>query len=109
MQDALIYQLGDIAAEAQRQFQLLYAHIDPVIGINRQLREQGFAVDIMTIDCHVTHKRITLLLEDANPNNARYQFGHSHQDPASHFTPIALNQLNTAGFLTLMQQGLVAV
>ena len=45
MQDALIYQLGDIAAEAQRQFQVLYAHIDPVIGINRQLREQGFAVD----------------------------------------------------------------
>jgi len=52
-QDALIYRLADIAGLAQQQFQEQHSHIDPVIGVNRQMRNQGFAVDLLTIDCVV--------------------------------------------------------
>ncbi len=108
MKNTLIYQLGDIAGLAQAQFQAAYHHIDPVIGINTQLRKSGYAVDIMTIDCHVSKKRITLLLEDAKPETAGYQLGRSDQDPASHFEPIKISELTQQGFFNLMVKGLGA-
>ncbi|WP_156312433.1 hypothetical protein [Marinagarivorans algicola] len=107
MKNTLIYQLGDIAGLAQAQFQATYQHIDPVIGINTQLRKSGYAVDIMTIDCHVSKKRMTLLLEDAKPETAGYQFGRSDQDPSAHFEPIKISELTQQGFFDLMVKALV--
>lgn len=106
MENALIYTLGDIAGLAQAQFQGRYQNIDPIIGINRQLRNSGFAMDIMTIDCAVSKKRITLLIEDAKPDTAGYQLGRTDQDPSSHFTPINISELNQQGFFALMEKGL---
>lgn len=108
MNDALVFRLADIAALAQQQFQAKYAEIDPVIGINRQLRKQGFAVDLMTIDCHVSKHRVTLLLEDAKPELAGYQFGRIDQDPESQFETIAVAALTQQGFYDLMVRGLAA-
>lgn len=107
MDNDLIYRLGDIAGQAQAQFQAAYQHIDPVIGLNRQLRQQGFAVDIMTIDCNTSKQRITLLIDDKTPHSAGFQFGQIDQDPAAQFTPIALSALNQQGFYDLMVKGLV--
>ena len=107
MENALIYTLGDIAGLAQAEFQSKYQNIDPIIGINRQLRNSGYAVDIMTIDCAVSKKRITVLIEDAKPDTAGYQFGRTDQDPSSHFTPINMSMLNQQGFFELMEKGLV--
>ena len=107
MENALIYRLADIAALAQKQFQEQYRNIDPIIGINRQLRKQGFAVDLMTIDCHTSQKRVTLLIEDAKPDSAGYQFGMINKDPSNHFESIAMAELNQQGFYDLMCRGLV--
>ena len=108
MNDALIYRLADIAALAQNQFQEIYLDIDPVIGINRQLRAQGFAVDIMTIECHVSQKRVTVLIEDAKPKSAGYQFGRRNEDPSGHFETIPITALTQQGFYDLMCRGLAA-
>ncbi len=108
MENALIYQLGDIAALAQKKFQDQYRNIDPIIGINRQLRKQGFAIDIMTIDCQASQKRVTLLVEDAKPESAGYQFGKISQDPDSHFESMAIAELSPQGFYDLMCRGLVS-
>jgi hypothetical protein len=107
VENALIFRLGDIAALAQKQFQDKYQNIDPIIGINRQLRKQGFAVDIMTIDCQVSQKRVTLLVEDAKPDSAGYQFGRIDKDPGAHFEPLLITDLNQQGFYDLMCKGLV--
>lgn len=107
MENALIFQLGDIAGLAQKQFQEQYKNIDPIIGINRQLRKQGFAIDIMTIDCAVSQKRVTLLIEDAKPESAGYQFGEINKDPDNHFEMMAVDALNQQGFYDLMCRGLV--
>ena len=103
----LIYELGDIAALAQAQFQARHKHIDPVIGINRQMRKQGFAVDLLLIDCHVSKKRITLLIEDAKPDTVGYQFGYNDKSPTSGFAPMPVAQLTEQGFLELMEKGLI--
>lgn len=108
MDNALIFQLGDIAGLAQKQFQEQYQNIDPIIGINRQLRKQGFAIDIMTIDCPVSQKRVTLLFEDAKPESAGYQFGEINQDPGNHFETMLVVELNQQGFYDLMCRGLVS-
>lgn len=104
--DALVYTLADIAGLAQRTFQAEFQHIDPVIGVNRQMRTQGFAVDILTIDCVVHKNRITLLIEDAKPDHVRYQFGKTDQDPSGAFTPMLLSALDEQQFLALMVEGL---
>ncbi|HEY7773570.1 MAG TPA: hypothetical protein VIC26_10315 [Marinagarivorans sp.] len=108
MNDALVFRLADIAALAQQQFQARYADIDPVIGINRQLRKQGFAIDLMTIDCHVSKRRVTLLFEDAKPEVAGYQFGWTDKDPESQFESMPVSSLTQQGFYELMCRGLVA-
>jgi hypothetical protein len=105
--NALIYVLGDIAALAQLQFQARHKNIDPVIGINRQMRKQGFAVDLLLIDCHVSKKRITLLIDDAKPDTVGYQLGYNDKSPSSGFSPMPVAQLTEQGFLELMERELV--
>lgn len=105
-QEALVYRLADIAALAQLQFQQQYLHIDPIIGVNRQMRAQGFAVDLLTIECAVTKKRITLLIEDGKPQQVQYQFGRADQDPSGEFESVMLTELDQQRFFELMVAGL---
>lgn len=108
MTNTLAYKLADIAALAQQEFQQAYRHIDPIIGINSQMRSQGFAMDIITIDCNTSKKRITLLLEDAKPESAGYQFGSTNKDPQPKFESIGIDQLSQQGFYQLMCRGLAS-
>ena len=101
-QDDQIMRLGDIAALAQLQFQQDYSDIDPVIGINRQMRKQGFAVDILTIDCIVSKKRLMILFEDAFPLRVKYQASTVDGDPGMEFSNIALSELDQRKFYDLM-------
>ena len=105
--EALVYRLADIAALAQLQFQQQFEHIDPIIGVNRQMRAQGFAVDLLTIECAVSKKRVTLLIDDSQPEAVKYQFGRTDQDPASEFKTTSLATLDQQWFLEVMVAGLV--
>lgn len=104
--EAQVYRLADIAALAQLQFQRQYEHIDPIIGVNRQMRIQGFAVDLLTIECAVSKRRITLLIQDASPDIVQYQFGRADQDPSGEFESLKLSDLGQQCFFELMVAGL---
>ena len=106
-QEALVYRLADIAGLAQAEFQQQFADIDPIIGVNRQMRKQGFAVDLLTIDCAVNKNRVTLLIEGAQPDSVRYQFAKTDQDPLGDFEQLQLNALDQQKFFELMVAGLV--
>mgnify|MGYP003665038028 CR=1 FL=1 len=51
-----IYALAEIAEAAQVEIQASCPLTDPVIGVSRNLRDAGFAVDVMTIDCFKSGK-----------------------------------------------------
>jgi hypothetical protein len=97
-----VFDLSDIATEAQHSFQQQFSHIDPVIGINRGMRERGFAADLLTIDCIKSKKRITFLLNDSEPNIVSYQLGFTDVDPSQHFETITLEKLNGDSITALM-------
>ena len=105
--NAPIYRLADIAALAQLQFQQKHTHIDPVIGVNRQMRKQGFAVDLLTIDCMVSKQRITLLYEDAHPNTIKFQFATVDGDPGESFEQVEYSLFDQTMFYQLMEKGLL--
>ena len=89
-----IYALAEIAEAAQIEIQARCPQIDPLIGVSRNLREAGFAVDVMTIDCLKSGKRITLLVNDDKPGQISYQFGFRDRDPGSVFSEVAFEQLS---------------
>ncbi|AFU98408.1 hypothetical protein [Simiduia agarivorans] len=89
-------QLSTLSAtltEAHARIQQQHAQINPVVGINRQMRASGIAADVVTIDCLVSNKRILIILQDAKPEEASYQFCRRDADPASGYEAIALADL----------------
>ena len=85
--------LSDIASAAHVQIQKDCENINPVIGVNRGMRNQGIPADAMTIDCLATGKRIILILHDQQADIVRYQFSFKDQDPTNVFEQIALNDI----------------
>ncbi|WP_220718654.1 hypothetical protein [Agarivorans litoreus] len=86
--------LSDMANAAHLSIQQDFAHIDPVIGISRNMRKNGVPADVMTIDCLKTSKRIIVILHDQNPEQVLYKFAFKEQDPAGDFTQIAFAEFN---------------
>ena len=86
--------LSDALTEAHARIQKDFANLNPVIGINRQMRASGIAADVITIDCLVSNKRILIILQDASPDMASYQFGWRDQDPASEYQKIDFKAIN---------------
>lgn len=104
--ETLAFRLADIAALAQAQFQQKHSHIDPVIGINQQMRQHGFAVDLLTIDCAVHKNRITFLVEDDSPEYVKYQFAKTNEDPPNDFDTILVSELDQQKFFEFMDSWL---
>jgi hypothetical protein len=88
-----IYALAEIAEAAQIDVQKRCPLLDPIIGVSRALREAGFAVDLMTIDCWKSGKRITLLVNDEQPGEIGYQQGLRDRAPDTEFTPLPAAEL----------------
>ncbi len=105
--EPLAFRLAEIAGLAQATFQKQYQHIDPIIGVNRQMRKQGFAVDLLTIDCAKSKNRVTVLIQDAKPDSVEYQFSKTDLDPKAHFDSITVQALNEKVFLEWMIKGLI--
>lgn len=88
-----IAKLSDIASEAHTRIQKNFREIDPIIGVNRRLRDKGFPVDTMTIDCLKTRRRIIILLNDQTPSVANFQFAYIDHDPSMQFSEIPFKNL----------------
>ncbi len=93
MSEDKIYQLAEIAQEAQAKIQQDFSNIDPIIGILKSLRPSGIPADALTIDCLNTGKRIALILHDSNPDIVAYQFGYSDKDESSDMEQIPLQSV----------------
>jgi len=90
-----IFELADIAQEAQAQIQRDFKDINPIVGVLTSMRASGFPADAMTIDCLVTGKRIALILHDDNPTEIAYQFGYKEKDADDPFKKIALQDVTS--------------
>jgi hypothetical protein len=101
-----LYALSDIAGAAQTKIQQDFTDINPVIGLNSGLRQNGFAADIITIDCLLSGKRVMLLLHDDKPEEVAYQFGYKGKDPDSEFVFLAKDDVNQAQIYEWMKSHL---
>jgi hypothetical protein len=85
--------LYEIAAESHARIQHDFADINPVVGVNQNMREMGVPADVMTVDCLKTGKRIILILHDHHSEIVRYQFSFRDTDPGGEFEQIHFKQL----------------
>ena len=93
MEDMPIKRLCDAVEMAHAKIQEDFEHINPVVGVSSQMRTIGIATDLMTIDCLKSGKRILVVLHDAKPDIADYQFCLIKEDPANEFQSIAIESL----------------
>lgn len=93
MSSSPLEQLSDCITDAHRRIQAEREDINPVVGVNRQMRASGIPADAITIDCLRTDRRILLILHDQQPQLVRYQFGARDRDPESAFEEIRLDAL----------------
>lgn len=93
MSDQRLDQLSEAAAAAHARIQQDFKQINPVIGISRSMRSSGFPVDVMTIDCLKTTKRIIVILNDEQPELVSYQFSSIEAELAGEFKTVESSQL----------------
>lgn len=106
IKDAKIYPLSDTAKLAQTQIQQDFPELDPIIGISHNLRNAGFAADTLTIDNIRNDKRIVMIVFDDQPEQVQYEFCRISQDPNFEFTTIAIKDLTTEKFYTMIVEAL---
>lgn len=85
--------LCDLASEALNFIQRDFKHLNPVIGVNRNMRDRGIPADAVTIDCLKSGKRIIIILHDHQPTMVNYQFSFKEQDPKDEFLEIHVIEL----------------
>ena len=96
MTEPRIATLSDLATEAHTRIQQDFKDIDPIVGVSRNMRDSGIPVDVMTIDCLKTGRRIILILHDQQPEILRYQFSFRDKDPEKAFEEIQFSELTSA-------------
>ena len=94
MSEKNLEKLSDIVTEAHSRIQNDFEHINPIVGVNRGMRSTGIPVDIMTIDCLRTGKRIIIILHDQQPEILQYQFSYKAEDPAEEFLILKFKELS---------------
>jgi len=90
-----IKHLCDAIEAAHARVQSDFEQINPVVAVNRKMRDFGIATDLMTIDCLRTGKRILIVLHDSEPHTADYQFCLRDEDPADDFTRVPLTTITS--------------
>ena len=86
--------LCSFATESHARIQQDFADINPMIGMNRRMREMGVPADAVTIDHSKSNRRIILILHDHYPEIVNYQFSFKDRDPDDNFEQIAFEELN---------------
>lgn len=82
-----------IATEAHTLIQQDFKDINPLVGVNQQMRKNGVPADVMTMDCLKSGKRIILILHDLQPDIISYQFSFKDKDPDEKFEQIEFNEV----------------
>ncbi len=100
MSTTALSQLSDIASATHAKVQQEHAHINPVVGVSKNMRTNGIPADVMTIDCLKSGKRIILILHDQQADKVMYQFAYRDRDPESTFQEIPLNALTATTLYT---------
>lgn len=85
--------LSELITDAHTQIQKDFLNINPVVGVNRRMRDSGIPVDVMTIDCLKTGKRIIIVLHDQHPDIIQYQFSFKAEEPSDEFNNLPLSEL----------------
>ena len=93
MKNEKLEALCDIVTQTHTRIQKDFNDINPMVGVNRQMREMGVPVDVVTIDCLKSGKRIILILHDHHPETIRYQLSFKDEDPDEQFEQIQVNEL----------------
>ncbi len=86
--------LSDRITNAHTRIQQEHADINPVVGVNRQMRASGIPADAITIDCLRTNRRILIILHDHAPDLVRYQFGQRNTDPEVDFEAMKMHKVS---------------
>ncbi|NVJ61892.1 MAG: hypothetical protein HWE27_15990 [Gammaproteobacteria bacterium] len=87
-------EMSDRIELAHQRVQKDFQDINPVVGLSRKMRDIGYDVDVIMIDCHSTKRRIILLLHDDSPNTVRYQFAFLDKDPGDQYEDISHQELS---------------
>ena len=85
--------LCDITTQSHARIQKDFADINPMVGVNRKMRDMGVPADAVTIDHSKSNKRIIMILHDHYPEIVNYQFSFKDTDPADEFEQISLDEL----------------
>lgn len=85
--------LCDLATEAHTRIQKDFKDINPVVGVNKKMRDIGVPADAMTIDCLKTGKRIIIILHDQQPDILNYQLSFKDKDPGEEFEQLQFKEL----------------
>lgn len=93
MSEENLEKLCDLVTVAHMNIQKNFEHINPVVGVNQQMRKAGIPLDAMTIDCLKSGKRIIVILHDDLPGIVRYQFSFKDKDPSDEFEAIPMKEL----------------
>lgn len=102
MTDDKLKEISDRITNAHTRIQQDFASINPVVGVNRQMRAAGIPADAMTIDCLKTNKRILVVFHDEQADLAYFQFGIRDQDPGPSFETLAYAELTEQQFYDWM-------
>lgn len=86
--------VSNFASEAHAKIQQDFSDLDPIIGLNQQMRKTGIPADILTIDCIRSNKRIIMILKDDQPDTLSYQFGLRNKDPEDVFKTMPISEIS---------------
>jgi len=104
LKDTPISNIYELVAEAHADIQRDFSNIDPVVGVNRQMRASGIPADAMTIDCLKSGERILLIFHDEQPELVSYQFCLKDSDPYDEFKTISHSALTTQQLYDWMKE-----
>ena len=99
---------SELLTQAHTQIQQQFESLNPVIGVRQNLRQSGFAADLITIDCLRSKKRIILLLDDKQPETLGYEYGMMDADPSMEFSQISLDTIDAELLFNLMKDYFLA-
>jgi len=102
--DSALSNIYSLVTAAHAQIQQDFSNIDPVVSVNRQMRNGGIPADAMTIDCLKSGKRIILIFHDEQPDWVSYQFCLKDKDPYEAFESIPYKEVTTKQLYNWMKE-----
>jgi len=85
--------LCEIASESHARIQADFADINPLVGINQQMRNMGIPADVVTIDHLSGNRRIILVLHDHYPEIVNVHFSFKDTDPDEVAEQVQFNEV----------------